>query len=89
MVGDPEGATGVTVRWAPYLLAGLPLSRNQVDGIFGPVTGTAAGQFQRGRYLTADSVPGRRMSRPPGRLMLADPVRGRSAPAPPPGCPGP
>jgi hypothetical protein len=44
------------------------LSYNQIDGIFGPVTNTAAGQFQRGSYLTVDGVPGRRMSRPPGRL---------------------
>jgi hypothetical protein len=32
-----EGATGATVRWAQYLLAGLTLSCNQVDVIFGPV----------------------------------------------------
>jgi len=38
-----EGATGATVRWAPYLLVGLTLSCNQIDGIFGPVTNTAAG----------------------------------------------
>ena len=88
-----EGATGVRVRWARYLLAGLTLSYNQIDGIVGPVAKTAAGQFQRDSYLTVDGVPGRRMSRPPGRLMPADPaaaaVRSRRrhrALAPPPPC---
>jgi hypothetical protein len=38
-----EGATGATVRWAQYLLAGLTLSCNQIDGIFGPVTKTPPG----------------------------------------------
>ena len=84
-----EGATGVTVRWAQCLLASLTLSYHHIDGISGPVTRTAAGHFQRGSYLTVDGVPGRRMSRPPGRLVPADPVRGRGAPAPPPCCPGP
>ena len=83
------GATGATVGWAQYLLAGLALSCNRIDGIVGPVTKTAAGHFRRGSHRTVGGVPGRRMSRPPGRLMPADPVRGRGAPAPPPCCPGP
>ena len=78
-----EGATGATVRWARYLLAGLTLSCDRIDGIVGPVAKTAGGQFQRGSYLTVDGVPGRRICGPPGRLRPADPVRGRSAPAPP------
>jgi len=52
VVGDPEGATGPTVRWAQCLLAGLPLSCNQIDGIFGPVTNTAAGHLRRGSHRT-------------------------------------
>jgi len=62
-----EGVTGATVRWAPYLLVGPTLSCNQIDGIFGPVTNTAAGHFQRDSHRTVGGVPGRRMSRPPGR----------------------
>ena len=81
-----EGATGATVRWARYLLAGLTLSCDRIDGIVGPVTSTAGGHFQRDSYRTVDGVPGRRMSRAPGRLMPADPVRGRGAAAPPPCC---
>lgn len=38
-----ESATGATVRWAQYLLAGLTLSYNQIDAIFGPVTRTVGG----------------------------------------------
>ena len=57
------------------------LSYDQIDGIFGPVTRTAAGQFQRGSYLTVDGVPGRRMSRLAGDARC--PGRSRSAAAPP------
>ena len=36
-----EGASGPTVRWAQYLLVRRTLSCTQIDGSFGPATGTA------------------------------------------------
>jgi peptidoglycan hydrolase-like protein with peptidoglycan-binding domain len=53
-----EGSTGLTVRWAQYLLDRLFLSDNQIDGIFGPVTKTAVEKFQSGRHLTVDGIVG-------------------------------
>ena len=83
------GATGATVGWAQYLLAGLALSCNRIDGIVGPVTKTAAGHFRRGSHRTVGRVPGRRMSRrlagscPLTRSAAAvRPRRHRAAPAP-------
>jgi peptidoglycan hydrolase-like protein with peptidoglycan-binding domain len=53
-----EGAAGPAVRWAQYLLVRGTLSDSQVDGIFGPVTKAAVGQFQRDSHLAVDGVVG-------------------------------
>ena len=55
-----EGATGPRVKWAQYLLVCRALSCNQIDGIFGPVTKTAVGEYQRDSHLPADGVVGLR-----------------------------
>jgi hypothetical protein len=53
-----EGVTGPRVKWAQYLLVCRALSCNQIDGIFGPVTKTAVGEYQRDSHLPADGVAG-------------------------------
>jgi peptidoglycan hydrolase-like protein with peptidoglycan-binding domain len=53
-----EGSSGPTVRWAQYLLVGRPLTYNQIDGSFGPVTKAAVEAFQRQRGLSVDGVVG-------------------------------
>jgi peptidoglycan hydrolase-like protein with peptidoglycan-binding domain len=53
-----EGATGPTVRWAQYLLVRRTLSDSQIDGIFGPVTKAAVGQFQHDAHLSVDGIYG-------------------------------
>lgn len=41
-----EGAAGPTARWAQHPLVRRTLRDNQIDGILGPVTKAAVGQFQ-------------------------------------------
>jgi zinc D-Ala-D-Ala carboxypeptidase len=53
-----EGATRPTVKWAQYLLVRRPVSCNQLDGIFGPVTKTAVEEFQCDSHLPVDGVVG-------------------------------
>ena len=53
-----EWVTGPRVKWAQYLLVCRAPSCNQIDGIFGPVTKTAVGEYQRDSHLPADGVAG-------------------------------
>jgi peptidoglycan hydrolase-like protein with peptidoglycan-binding domain len=53
-----EGSTGPDVRWAQYLLVRQPMSYDQVDGIFGPVTTKAVRQFQADNDLDGDGIVG-------------------------------
>ena len=53
-----EGATGPRGKWAQYLLVCRAQSCNQIDGIFGLVTKTAVGEYQRDSRLPVDGVVG-------------------------------
>lgn len=53
-----EGVTGPMVRWAQYLLVRRTLSSTQIDGIFGPVTKTAAEQSKSDGHLAVDGIFG-------------------------------
>jgi peptidoglycan hydrolase-like protein with peptidoglycan-binding domain len=52
------GATGDAVRRAQRALRRTPNPGLTVDGIFGPATETAVGEFQEGAGLTADGIVG-------------------------------
>jgi peptidoglycan hydrolase-like protein with peptidoglycan-binding domain len=53
-----EGATGVTVSWAQYLLVRRTLSYPDIDGVFGPKTKAAVEEFQHSSHLTVDGIVG-------------------------------
>jgi peptidoglycan hydrolase-like protein with peptidoglycan-binding domain len=54
-----QGSSGPTVSWAQYLLIRrTPLSYNQIDGIFGPVTKNAVEDFQKDSGLSVDGIVG-------------------------------
>jgi len=54
-----KGNSGLQVRWLQEKLTQLGFYKNQINGVFGPLTETAVKKFQAQKGLTADGIVGK------------------------------